>query len=1089
MGDAKPGPRFSVEKLSADGQRVSREVGFVQLPSPVKKRCIADETRQAQEHFSNVGLDLEEALPFAGIYTRWDEDREVNVDEDNKAKRYISSDEPLKAWLPFCDEYLREMVALEASEWSGMPLCRECCVYEHSQMPLHVVKKWNGTFFEKVSLQSLGLRVQLGHAGNAQCLSRKEKPIKFTVVHTNGIHSVSVDYCQCHGGASAGQEYQELLRNEWFPATHLEPQTAATFRCIEQFHILTLTGKVTPFDYYTGIQRLTDNTGCKKVSWLKMIHRSGIESFCGWVANIVICGLVNAQTPESRFIYTLFLAMDACFRLKRKMVSSDEKNPGLGTGMAYFVEDQPYREYCQTLGNQNEMNTCTGLSTVDHVNTRFSRGYAVTGVGLGLCARHELVAKNAVGDIQKGEKFGNMAFIFASLLRHVLEIISIVLSYDINCQFSKNFISCVAALPPLLFRWAIPKLHILGHKQDCQREFNLNYMLGVGRTDGEGVERPWANIGPVATSTREMGPGHRHNMLDDHWHDWNWRKIVALGKLLARRHLEVKSELLVQEEAYGNFSNNQLAQVPEWRDRVESWEADPKAPNPYKQLGSTITLQEVRLRLAEEESMLASTGLGRIHDVSLAEFLIMGLEAEEQQHCLKQEVERLKSGGTMKQTADVIEKRNKLTHQISRFRPLQAMYMPATVQILTDMGKVLGKDGLPLPAPAAEDVRLLFPSDLMPEQRLRGLASDIQKRSCETPGIDNEVSGMLERNESKITLSARRYRGAWEAKWKLVNKDMEKVGWRKLEVKDIQCMQDLTEMAKEQKKREKKKGKKRKLDDTCLDGDDLETAAASAGLPSGVSEGKKVLSWIWSDSTASGMLDSESLQDVRRWREEERLLSEEMRRVLVSLEWKARWWERRAVMIGFEPRRAAGAAALAARQAAVCHAIASRFRDLWKEWDEEDNRMSAEAGGGVETTDNFDCSQWPEELEGEVEEQDMLRMRCRDGEHLRVFESFCKRVGKAQVADTGGDSSEFSEPSEYSSDSSSGHSHDDKRREKRKEKRRRRNEKEKKLKKEWKQMGSGGSDGSGDESGSDGSSTDSTSSSSSSTLSRRRERN
>ncbi|KAJ7599580.1 hypothetical protein C8J56DRAFT_769998 [Mycena floridula] len=184
------------------------------------------------------------------------------------------------------------------------------------------------------------------------------------------------------------------------------------------------------------------------------------------------------------------------------------------------------------------MNSCTGLSAVDHANTRFSRGYAVTGVGLGLCARHELVVKNGVGDIQKGEKFGNMAYIFASLLRHVLEIIAIVLSYDINCQFSKNFISRIASLPPLvrftvvlkLFCWAVPKLHIMGHTRDCQREYNLNYMVGVGRTDGEGVERPWASIGPVTTSTCEMGPGHCHNTLDDHWHDWNWRKIVALGQ-------------------------------------------------------------------------------------------------------------------------------------------------------------------------------------------------------------------------------------------------------------------------------------------------------------------------------------------------------------------------------------------------------------------------------------------------------------------------------------------------------------------------------------------------------------------------------
>lgn len=30
--------------------------------------------------------------------------------------------------------------------------------------------------------------------------------------------------------------------------------------------------------------------------------------------------------------------------------------------------------------------------------------------------------------------------------------------------------------------------------------------------------------------TREMGPGARHAMLDDHWGGWNWMKLVTLGE-------------------------------------------------------------------------------------------------------------------------------------------------------------------------------------------------------------------------------------------------------------------------------------------------------------------------------------------------------------------------------------------------------------------------------------------------------------------------------------------------------------------------------------------------------------------------------
>lgn len=44
------------------------------------------------------------------------------------------------------------------------------------------------------------------------------------------------------------------------------------------------------------------------------------------------------MTWISRFLYSLFLAIDANFRLKRKAVSSDMADPGLCNGLAYFVE-------------------------------------------------------------------------------------------------------------------------------------------------------------------------------------------------------------------------------------------------------------------------------------------------------------------------------------------------------------------------------------------------------------------------------------------------------------------------------------------------------------------------------------------------------------------------------------------------------------------------------------------------------------------------------------------------------------------------------------------------------------------------------
>jgi hypothetical protein len=40
----------------------------------------------------------------------------------------------------------------------------------------------------------------------------------------------------------------------------------------------------------------------------------------------------------TRFLYALFVALDANFRLKRRDVSSEEKDPGLATGWSFFGE-------------------------------------------------------------------------------------------------------------------------------------------------------------------------------------------------------------------------------------------------------------------------------------------------------------------------------------------------------------------------------------------------------------------------------------------------------------------------------------------------------------------------------------------------------------------------------------------------------------------------------------------------------------------------------------------------------------------------------------------------------------------------------
>ena len=117
----------------------------------------------------------------------------------------------------------------------------------------------------------------------------------------------------------------------------------------------------------------------------------------------------------------------------------------------------------------------------------------------------------------------------------------LTISYDIACQWSRNFKNRITQFPPHMrpslnvidnMQCVIPKCHIGGHGASCQTKYSLNYLLYSARTDGEEPERWWAHINPISMSTREMGPGSQHDTIEDHAAAWNWCKIVGFGELL-----------------------------------------------------------------------------------------------------------------------------------------------------------------------------------------------------------------------------------------------------------------------------------------------------------------------------------------------------------------------------------------------------------------------------------------------------------------------------------------------------------------------------------------------------------------------------
>lgn len=112
------------------------------------------------------------------------------------------------------------------------------------------------------------------------------------------------------------------------------------------------------------------------------------------------------------------------------------------------------------------------------------------------------------------------------------------MSYDIVCKWSVHIWDCMATYSCHLhfdrtgckIIFLVPKFHLPAHIKKCQTVFSFNLTSWVGRTDEEAPEDGWVDINCVATSKCEMGPGSCQDTLDDHFGNWNWKKIVTLGK-------------------------------------------------------------------------------------------------------------------------------------------------------------------------------------------------------------------------------------------------------------------------------------------------------------------------------------------------------------------------------------------------------------------------------------------------------------------------------------------------------------------------------------------------------------------------------
>ncbi|KAG1877378.1 hypothetical protein F4604DRAFT_1923970 [Suillus subluteus] len=818
-------------------------------------------------------------------------------------------DHPLLTWMEEWDHFLLELVRMEGrSDFTLQETCRgsagcpnapefrcEDCLESSTGM---------ANISKTLTCRILGCNFNLDTPPGEHCSNPSLIHTDFILLDINGVHNVVLCFCECQ---TAQSRTTQLLRMRWFPATTLELKTAATFRLLHNFHILSFESKASTFEYWQTLAHLTNNTGLNppKDRYNALLWMATQHGACA-----VLCpaclqpgkNLPNGweDTPsEDRWKYSLFLTIDANFCLACKNVSSDKVDPGLNKGWAYFVEEKAFKKFLHDTGKQpQEKSSCASHNAVNLAKTKNSRGLAATGAGTVNCSRHNMKRPCGVGDLQKGERYINMDYLFFSTLQYSKDVVALNMSYDIACQWSKHIWDHMATYPCQMhvergtkdFVFLVPKFHLPAHVAFCQVTYSHNLIKGMGRTDGEAPEHGWANINPVATSTREMGPGSRCDTLDDHFGDFNWKKVTNFHISLFRKLVAAVPQRDQHLADFNDFNDTLVAEQPEevtrWKLAIEGWEADRLQTNPFEVTTTSEFVSYGDGIHKEAEDLEHGLNYSLHTEVSPSVLISSGIEIEDQQCRLEREYGALGAHPTDLQLTKLQERSNALQHKIEKWCKVQVLYMPTVVRvhIFNTASTINSREEKP------HEVKLWLPS------QLKGASNEFcEERVCryewelrQAQAFDalndlyNQLRGqrantraaaVLTKVELSIKTDAEQYCRAWTA-LVVLGDILQEHNW----------------------------------------GNDLPKLEAehAHGVTTGDREGETVL------ADALRVEWCKSRARAYRWMEEVELLQEEMRRVCAFFDWHAAWWKDQASRrIGLDVAESEGIGAYAKRQAAI----------------------------------------------------------------------------------------------------------------------------------------------------------------------------
>ncbi|PBK62350.1 hypothetical protein ARMSODRAFT_1024951 [Armillaria solidipes] len=737
--------------------------------------------------------------------------------------------------------------------------------------------------------------------------------------------------------------WRQIMQNGWYPVTTKDPQSCTTFECLDNFRLLNILVNVNVRDYVSVLEQSTDPMS-RQWAYLKQLRRAGIghledglqSAEEGSVAvQCWACPQEGVNLPpdwekvpeKEQYLFRLFVGMDAnfCMKSRLRQWNKHKQDCPLYEGLGYQVLPKPYFEHLRNHVKEVDISTCVAFAALMQKETKMSTGLRCTGVGACVCTRHELIRPTGVGDLLKGERYANMDFVFWSALKGVW-LKQVMLSYDIGCQYKINLNERWKKLPKdlqlqtdsgeafirLNIDVALPVWHGNDHELSCRTLYLLKYKEGSGKMDREGVKWVWPDLNQMAMQTKEMHPEVRHDALEDKGDRHNFRKNIGLGYILDRRLKLVLEESNIQDKAFDDIDSTLKEDLhAEWAAVIDAWKHNNTQPNPYmsrSKAKATVSEAEVRLKLHQDELAELAKGAQAVKGKSVTAFLTAALELEDMQYMIlftgfnthskwREQCPRASSG--------ILQKAERVSGTAKDIMP-RVMALIEEEEFHHDAEQV---------APKAEEVRLWLPSHVPESERVfvcdndlfdmefqlrEGQCTDALASLCTRLFTkqhlmkywNNNVTGqymstrartMIQSIGNRIKAAAAKYHRAQAAMKDL--RGEEACGqFRALEKDDVAPVQE----AESDDKVTRKLGRL----------GDRESHSQKSKLS------KKDMFWIWTESGGPEDDDmvllhesvhvewSKALARHDQWREEVKLLREEMRRVLQSLRWEALEWHR-----------------------------------------------------------------------------------------------------------------------------------------------------------------------------------------------------